>query len=746
MAALPAGSFSTSCLPRAGATWALPTLLVPLGQARNTYGIYVASAVASALEGGLWVFHRNKNMRAKCNPTRIVPFPLRICFLVIVQILLLCFGGSGNDQVGSRSTPKNAVISPQASSLLQTDFSERQPAIQELPEEPSNEPVFAVDADPATLTWEPKTISVILPCAEERDFAVKTVKSVFDNTPSNVLKEIVVVDDGSEPPLSKTHMDSMFQKKYKVRLERHETTVGLIGAKKTGGDVATGDVLVFFDCHVAPQPHWHESFLTLIAENYRRMIVPQITDLDIDTWTQRGSGGGTAKCYLTWDADFKWTQSDDMYVAVISGGLLGLSQRWWSESGGYDRKMLGWGGENLDQSLRMWLCGGEIVNAADSYVAHMWRVRKDKRTAKKYKSVGDAVTNRARAIYAWYGDFTQKLQHFPAFSTRKSSAGQLPWYGDLSELNAIRDNLHCRPFAWFLRRFKGIYEDGGLLPPDIFMLRDTSTGKCLDYSGEAGTAPSGEGGVALVDCDGARQQMFWHGGNAGREGNCCSGFRVWNTDQCMSTVDSNDVATRICDMTGKNSQQHWTLDPTGQLRQRNSCLVVQSSGDVKSGDCVGGNLRATGWEKYMASEPLETMLYKQARKNQPEVFTAVDLMFSGNTQSNAQRLCDKMGGCFALVLEVGTSSEKQCLNDLGKLGALSNCGTFFYTEKTLRTTVHSDSCVDMMNDNDPLTWGIYNCHGGDVQFFNRIPASGANTERFCNVNHAVECLTVESLR
>ena len=31
------------------------------------------------------------------------------------------------------------------------------------------------------------------------------------------------------------------------------------------------------------------------------------------------------------------------------------SRRWWQETGGYDTGMLGWGGENIDQSLRAWL-------------------------------------------------------------------------------------------------------------------------------------------------------------------------------------------------------------------------------------------------------------------------------------------------------------------------------------------------------------------------------------------------------
>merc|ERR1719203_100272 len=209
---------------------------------------------------------------------------------------------------------------------------------------------------------------------------------------------------------------------YKVKVLRHEQTVGLIGAKKTGGDAATGDIVVFFDCHVAPQPGWHNDFTNLISENYRRMVVPHITSLNVDTWTQIGGGGGLAKCYLTWDADFKWVDSSNRDIPVISGGLLGMSKRWWEETGGYDKEMMGWGGENLDQSLRVWLCGGEIVAAADSYVAHMWRVSSDQRTKSRYNRLGDTNKNRARAVYAWYGEFAEKLKDYPHFASRLAAS------------------------------------------------------------------------------------------------------------------------------------------------------------------------------------------------------------------------------------------------------------------------------------------------------------------------------------
>jgi hypothetical protein len=64
--------------------------------------------------------------------------------------------------------------------------------------------------------------------------------------------------------------------------------------------------------------------------------------------------------------------------------------------------MYGWGGENLDQSLRSWLCGGEIMVAQDAFVAHMWRVASNPKTRAKFHIPGDSVSvNRFRAAEAW---------------------------------------------------------------------------------------------------------------------------------------------------------------------------------------------------------------------------------------------------------------------------------------------------------------------------------------------------------
>ncbi|CAK9105798.1 Polypeptide N-acetylgalactosaminyltransferase 6 (Polypeptide GalNAc transferase 6) (GalNAc-T6) (pp-GaNTase 6) (Protein-UDP acetylgalactosaminyltransferase 6) (UDP-GalNAc:polypeptide N-acetylgalactosaminyltransferase 6) [Durusdinium trenchii] len=468
------------------------------------------------------------------------------------------------------------------------------------------------DAPSISDTFDEARISVVLPCAGEGLYALNTVRAVYESLPPGLLREIIVVDDGSQPPLSESYLTQEVLDRYGVTLIRHAETVGLIGAKKDGGDAATGEIIVFFDCHVAPQPGWHESFLRLIGENYRRIVTPVITDLDVGTWQQRPGGGGQAKCYLTWDADFKWFESDDPYVPILSGGLLGISKRWWNETGGYDVQMVGWGGENLDQSLRSWLCGGEIMMAKDSFVAHMWRKSDDPRTRAQYTvKAGAANKNRLRAAVAWFGEFSKKLSSFPSLQYDRRNSDGTPWYGDLGNILEVKDRLKCKSFAWFMHRFKHVYEDGGLIPRETFTLKDGS-GHCLTYQGEAGTSPNGRGTAALLPCDGGERQR-WHGANRLDKGQCCSGLRAWNTDQCLQGVANGKMATFVCDVSGQNPHQAWRFD-SGQLKRRGGSNFMQSA------DCVAiennklqvQTCNGAPWRQDEILEPIEFTLYKEA--------------------------------------------------------------------------------------------------------------------------------------
>lgn len=714
----------------------VPVIAILVGVEPGTFilALSAASAVFEVLLSlPLCRMGSGKN-KGPLRPTRF--FPLQLAALYIVQLWWLTLVTNSSVPTihrGIEAAPATPVASPAAS---QSAGNERFLALAQAsapkgrganapslpPKRAARQPLaktvpnFELDAAPDTLTWEPQTISVVLPCAEEREYAVKTVMSVFDSTPSQILHEIVVVDDGSEPPLGDTLLNEKVRKQYRVKIVRHPTTVGLIGAKKSGGDAASGDIVVFFDCHVAPQEHWYEDFMELIGENYRRMVVPQITALDVDTWTQVGRGGNS-KCYVTWDGDFKWGGTDDMYMAMLSGGLAGLSKRWWNESGGFDDQMMGWGGENIDQGVRVWLCGGEIVAAPRSQVAHMWRTGNQK-TRARYKHVGDSMRNRARAVFAWFGEFGQKAYDYPSFKHRLGGHGG-QWYGDMSHFDQVKSRLQgCRPFAWYLRRFSGIYLDAGIVPPEIFMLKEAHTGLCLHFMGSAGTSSQGKEGVDLKECNPNDDRFYWHLGNrAPKTGRCCSGLRAWNTEQCFAGVQGSERGkTTICEISGRSHEQLWHLKD-GQLRHPSQgCL---GNGQLPHSLSVRGcrdidNKGGARFTKEAVKIPLETQLYQKAQRDNPEMFRILDEKFPVDGRRQVPSACRNRGTCNALVFSDGTG---RCLDDAGGLTLeKESCAPLQLRDSQVHK-VTSDECLDSWSDDDRETWGFYGCHSGENQKF-----------------------------
>ncbi|CAK8992365.1 unnamed protein product [Durusdinium trenchii] len=404
----------------------------------------------------------------------------------------------------------------------------------------------------AALRWRPAppkieapvemaTFSVVLPCAFEGEFAEKTVWAVWENTDKNILKEIIVVDDGSRPPLRKIMSEQLLSQGPgvpKMKIVRHERTLGLISAKKSGGDAATGDVIVFFDCHVSPRKGWEMAFLKQMKrkQDHRTIVVPTITSLNPDTWKEIPGGGGGKVCFILWNNDFTWLYNPGRDAPLMSGGLLALSRRWWEETGGYDTKMVAWGGENIDQSLRSWLCGGRIEVADGAFVAHMWRDPKNPKTVLRYPiPTKDVMRNKARAATAWFGEFTEKVMTFPEYEMFTKNGETI---GDMSEFGQLKQKLGCAPFASYLDRFSYIYLDGGLLPAEVFQLREKKTGLCLHVK-RNDRAPHN---VVLAACAGHHEEhqsselQLFHRGNrdqSKRGKPCCSGIMHWNFLQCL---------------------------------------------------------------------------------------------------------------------------------------------------------------------------------------------------------------------
>ena len=108
-----------------------------------------------------------------------------------------------------------------------------------------------------------------------------------------------------------------------------------------------------------------------------------------------------------------------------------------------------WGLENIEISLRTWLCGGRIVVAKDSYVAHLFRTR----FAYKVNN-NDIIRNKLRVAMVWFDKESQQ-RFFNASKTKLKNGKPVMNYGDISDRLALKKELNCKPFTWYTEFFQG---------------------------------------------------------------------------------------------------------------------------------------------------------------------------------------------------------------------------------------------------------------------------------------------------
>lgn len=79
---------------------------------------------------------------------------------------------------------------------------------------------------------------------------LRTVHSVINRTPKHLLKEVILIDDFSQREELGSKLDEYLKRFGSiVRLVRAKQRLGLIVARLTGAEHATGDVVIFLDAH-----------------------------------------------------------------------------------------------------------------------------------------------------------------------------------------------------------------------------------------------------------------------------------------------------------------------------------------------------------------------------------------------------------------------------------------------------------------------------------------------------------------
>uniref|UniRef100_A0A8C3E790 Polypeptide N-acetylgalactosaminyltransferase n=1 Tax=Corvus moneduloides TaxID=1196302 RepID=A0A8C3E790_CORMO len=401
--------------------------------------------------------------------------------------------------------------------------------------------------------------SVIIPFHNEGwSSLLRTVHSVLNRSPPELVAEIVLVDDFSDREHLKKRLEDYMAQFPNVRILRTKKREGLIRTRMLGASVAIGDVITFLDSHCEANVNWLPPLLDRIARNRKTIVCPMIDVIDHDHFGYETQAGDAMRGAFDWEMYYKRIPippelqkpdpSDPFESPVMAGGLFAVDRKWFWELGGYDAGLEIWGGEQYEISFKLqvnsqlltlecvlvfwekseqafaavsvgrlspflsgaswflcsadfievWMCGGRMEDIPCSRVGHIYR----KYVPYKVPTGVSLARNLKRVAEVWMDEYAEYIyQRRPEY--RHLSAG------DVAAQKELRNNLNCKSFKWFMNEvawdLPKFYPP--VEPPAAAWgeIRNVGTGLCVDTKHGALGSP-----LRLENCVKDRGEAAWN--------------------------------------------------------------------------------------------------------------------------------------------------------------------------------------------------------------------------------------------
>ncbi len=253
----------------------------------------------------------------------------------------------------------------------------------------------------------PSKASIIIASRNEGPMLKQTIDFIR-RAPTRMPYEIIAVDDAST--------DGSFawiQAADAPQLRSAQTTSrGIVAARNLGASLATGDMLVFCDAHIDVEPYWLEEFARVMDVYGAAAVTPAFRNLDHDNPLYRRMVLYAAvhsaqlqqrMCGRTFDklSSLAWMPRSDVpfETPVVAGGCWAVRADAFRAVGGYEAAFRGYGGEEEEISLKLWLRGYMLYATPLTCVAHQFRF-----SAPYSIQMADVLHNRLYTALCHYRD------------------------------------------------------------------------------------------------------------------------------------------------------------------------------------------------------------------------------------------------------------------------------------------------------------------------------------------------------
>lgn len=299
------------------------------------------------------------------------------------------------------------------------------------------------------------TTAVVIPFHNEwPSILLRTIYSLINRTPHRLLKEIILVDDASSLEALKEPLDKYIATHFPrnlIKMVRLNERSGLISARLRGFDLVTAEVVSFFDSHMEVNINWLQPLLTEIKKNRSILAMSQLDYIRANTMLYHFNIDYKPRYGFDWRLVFfeDYFRSDQMEGKLLTdtfpgvvmvGAGFAVNSEYFKEIGTYDKGMKIWGGENLELSWRVSMCGGQLVHCLCSHIGHIARQQPYHFPEGRQET---EVYNYKRAVDVWLGPYKKYVYNaHPSMKLIDS--------GNLTDRLMLKERLKCKSFDWYL--------------------------------------------------------------------------------------------------------------------------------------------------------------------------------------------------------------------------------------------------------------------------------------------------------